>query len=358
MSAGLGMMASRSPFLGNAIGEGGLAGLGAYSGVKQQEVSEKQVADKLAQHAEETRKKFDFETAREARMKEQEEARTAYQNKVLEQGRVPAGYRFNNGNLEAIPGGPADPETAQKLAGAKRPKGTEFDNDTIKVMADAIQSGNPNVLTNLGAGAQKAENVAKVWNEIAHRVVANGGTGADLNAARANFTAQMGAAKSQAIRAANVEANIEEARQTFPLALEASKAVPRTQFVPLNRAMQMVQAGTSSPELKKFVTANAGVVTAYSQAMARAGVATVDGRHAAESLLSTADSQEAYQAVLGQMEKEMHAAAIAPETVRQGILSRISGRPAPAPAGGAAQTAPSPGRYVWNPATRKLEPAQ
>ena len=309
-----------------------MAGLSAYSGTKRQEVSDKQVADKLAQHAEETRKKLELETAREARMKEAEAARTAYQNKVLEQGRTPAGYRMNNGALEAIPGGPADPAAVQKLADAKRKTGTAFDDDTIKVMADAIQSGNPNVLTNLGAGAQKAENVAKVWNEIAHRVVANGGTGADLNAARANFTAQMGAAKSQAVRAANVEANIEEARQTFPLALEASKAVPRTQFVPLNRAMQMVQAGTSSPELKKFVTANAGVITAYSQAMARAGVATVDGRHAAQELLSTADSPEAYEAVCSRWKRKCTPQPSRPRWCVRPFSSRISGRPAQAPA--------------------------
>ena len=37
MAAGLGMMASRSPFLGTAIGEGGLQGINTYTGLKKQE---------------------------------------------------------------------------------------------------------------------------------------------------------------------------------------------------------------------------------------------------------------------------------------------------------------------------------
>jgi hypothetical protein len=75
MAAGLGMMASRSPFLANAIGEGGLAGMSAYSGTKHEEATAQQVAEKLKQHAEETRKKLEIESAREARMAAEQESR-------------------------------------------------------------------------------------------------------------------------------------------------------------------------------------------------------------------------------------------------------------------------------------------
>lgn len=62
MSAGLGMMASRSPFLGTAVGEGGLQGLSTYSGLKKQEQdvdlkvrqldqSAKAESDRIAQEA-------------------------------------------------------------------------------------------------------------------------------------------------------------------------------------------------------------------------------------------------------------------------------------------------------------------
>ncbi len=58
MAAGFGMMASRSPHLGVAIGEGGLTGLAAYGGTKDREqaalerdLTREQAADKLQQQA-------------------------------------------------------------------------------------------------------------------------------------------------------------------------------------------------------------------------------------------------------------------------------------------------------------------
>jgi hypothetical protein len=237
---------------------------------------------------------------------------------------VPGAYRFNTktGIPEFMPGVTPSSKGAASA-------GTAFTDKTIDMMADAIRKGDTQVLTNLGAGAMKAENVAKVWNRVAEKTAEEGGTGGDLAAARANFNAQMGAAKSQAVREANVAANIAEAQRTFPLAIDASNNLPRSQFVPWNRVVQMVQAGTSSPELAQFHTAVQGVITAYSQAMARTGVATVDGRHAAESLLNTAQGPEAFQAVLGQMSKEMQAArAMAPRKLLVFPIGlAVSGRP-------------------------------
>ena len=44
MAAGLGMMASRSPFLGSAVGEGGLAGLAQYGALQRQKLAEQKEA--------------------------------------------------------------------------------------------------------------------------------------------------------------------------------------------------------------------------------------------------------------------------------------------------------------------------
>lgn len=75
IAAGLGMMASRSPFLGNAIGEGGLAGLSSYSGTKHEEATAKQVADKLKEHHDEVEKKLKLEGERNMRLKDEHDAR-------------------------------------------------------------------------------------------------------------------------------------------------------------------------------------------------------------------------------------------------------------------------------------------
>lgn len=54
MAAGLGMMASRSPFLGNVVGEGGLAGLGTYARAEQSDREAAMEAQKLAREARQT----------------------------------------------------------------------------------------------------------------------------------------------------------------------------------------------------------------------------------------------------------------------------------------------------------------
>jgi hypothetical protein len=217
--------------------------------------------------------------------------------------------------------------------------------DAIDLIVDRVHAGDPRALTNLGRGAQSGVTLTRIQNRLAERAAAEGWSGADLAAAQANFGSQAAAARSSAVRGAGIDQAVEEARKTFPLALAASDALPRGQFVPWNKALQAVQAGTSSPALARFVTANQAVITAYGQAMSRTGVNTVHAQEAAQNLLSTATSPETYKAVINQLELEMQAAKESPEVVRQQILSRIrnpGGGPGPAPAGpaGAAPAAP------------------
>lgn len=65
IAAGLGMMASRSPNLGNAIGEGGLVGFGTYAGVKKGEQEQAKTAQELAQKAKDAAEKLALETRKQ-----------------------------------------------------------------------------------------------------------------------------------------------------------------------------------------------------------------------------------------------------------------------------------------------------
>jgi hypothetical protein len=58
----LGMLASKSPFAGVAIGEGGLAGMQAYSNERTREDRINSEAKKLAQEAEFAQKRLDLAT--------------------------------------------------------------------------------------------------------------------------------------------------------------------------------------------------------------------------------------------------------------------------------------------------------
>lgn len=209
-----------------------------------------------------------------------------------------------------------------------------FSPEVLDTLADQYMTGDTSVFQNLGRGAQNSQNIEALRGRITEKLTARGQGGADQAAAIANLRAQAAAARTAAVREGNVQSSVEEARLTFPLALDASAKVSRTDFVPFNRAVQAVQRGFSSPELAQFVTATQGVITAYSQAMSRTGTNTVHAQQAAEALLSTATSPEAYAAVLAQMEKEMQAAVHAPEAVRNAILQRISGRGQPTPVPG------------------------
>lgn len=328
MAAGLGMMASRSPFVGQAIGEGGLQGLDAYNQNIQQQFAQGQKQQETALEG----RKVDLEAQRLAQSADQ--AAKELKLKTQQFGYLPG----TDGNLQPIPGGPADPSTLRAQAMAKRVPG--MDDDALHMMVQSYRAGNTGVLQGISRGVSGPDNLNRFWNMLSTDMQGEGATGGDLAAAKANFGAQSAAARNAAQRESTVSTAVNEAKGTFPLALQRSEEVPRSSFVPWNKAVQMVQSGTSSPELARFVTANQAVITAYSQAMSRTGTNSVNAQHHAEALLSTATSPEAYRAVIEQMGQEMEIAQAAPEQTRQDILSRIVGGAKPRGAG-AAQGAPA-----------------
>ncbi len=286
-AAGLGIMGGSSPYAGVNIGQGGLQGIKTLEeqrAASQKDETIEQGAQRLMQEAE--------QHAEEMGLKREE---LGYKKQLL--------------------------------------TGTLLDDDSARLAAE--QYVTTGTMPPLGYGQTANQNRALVWSKVNQIAAERGMTGADLAAAKADFMGQQAGARTAGVRGANVDMAIEEARRTFPIAIAASDALPRGSFVPWNKAVQMVQADTSSPELAKFVTANQAVITAYSQAMSRTGANSVHAQSHAENLLSTVTSPEAYRAVLEQMETEMAAAKAAPESVRQSIQGRISGRQSAAPTAGA-----------------------
>ncbi len=322
MASGLGMMASRSPHLGVAIGEGGLRGLGTYQGLQKQHFAEERENADIALQVKRLQQQAKLAAVPYEKVTANEAASLAQQKELRE---VPVGYRRTEKGLEPIPGGPADPTTVGSLAEAKM-QGGLMNDAAIDLAVDRIKAGDRSALQNLGRGAQSGVNLTRIQNRLAERAAAENWTGADIAAANANFTSQAAAARTAAVRSANVETAIEEARQTFPLAVEASANLPRTSFVPFNKLEQLVRSGTSNPEQIKYDTAIRGAITAYSQAMSRTGVNSVHAQQAAEELINRATGHEGIVAAFDQMEKEMQAAKVAPDIVRKHILERISGR--------------------------------
>jgi hypothetical protein len=193
---------------------------------------------------------------------------------------------------------------------------------------------------NFGYGKAGAASRAKIAQATRQYAADHNLTPEDMVANQIDYAANRAGATTAARASANIDRTVIEAHKTFPLAEQASAAVPRGQWVPINRLLQMGQSATSDPKLGAFMVANQGAIIAYSQAMARGGQNSVFAQQHAENLLNTATSHEAYVARLRQMDKEMDAAQAAPREVRANIRGQITGRAPPT------ATAPS-GAVDW-----------
>jgi hypothetical protein len=135
---------------------------------------------------------------------------------------------------------------------------------------------------------------------------------------------------------ARMAVNSTEAEGAIDLGRKASGDVPRTNWVPVNKAIQAYQSGTSDPKLAAFGAANLAIINTYSRAISPTGTPTVHDKEHAERLLSTATGPDAYNAVLDQMKKEIAIAHAAPTKAREEMERIRKGQhtaPADAPAG-------------------------
>lgn len=282
--------------------------------------------------------------------------------------KIPAGFRKSeDGNLEFIPNGPADPSYLRlKAAKEKDPNGVytlgrggelykidkegnpvvvhkneaaqpeaTLDDATVKAMGAQYLAGDKSVMQNLGRGAQGAANIVKLRTEIYKQSGEAGLNSKDIVNTFNEQAGNLAGQRSIGTRAANISLAANEANNMIPIALRASEAVPRTQYMPLNQAIQAVQKGNSSPELARFVAATNSLVNAYVRAVSPSGVPTDSMREHAYSMLNSAQSHQAYTAVTSIMQDEMKAALQAPEQVRKELRGAEKPRESQGPNGDA-----------------------
>jgi hypothetical protein len=207
-----------------------------------------------------------------------------------------------------------------------------LDASTIQMMAQQYLAGDTSVMQNLGRGKQGSENIVKLRSEISKQAKAQGMNGADIAAQMADFKGTLSAERAAGTRTANVELASTEAQRLFPLALQASQALPRNGFLPFAKAEQALRSGNNNPKLRQFVAANNALVNVYSRAVSPTGQPTVQDKEHARELLSTAYDQTSYAAVIAQMQQEIGAARAAPKEVRSDLRAQISGHGATVPA--------------------------
>lgn len=210
------------------------------------------------------------------------------------------------------------------LAKGNDPNG-KLDASDIQFMAGQYLSGDTSVMQNLGRGVQGSKNIVALRGEIRKQAEAKGMTPAQVASAMAEFQGEKAGQRTLGTRTANIEMAATEADSLADLALNASNKLGRTGIKSLNTAIQSVEKGTASPELRRFVAANTSFINAYARAINPQGVGTVADKEHAREMLDVAFSKGDYAAVIDQLKSEIAAAKASPGTVKGEMRERFTG---------------------------------
>ena len=182
-----------------------------------------------------------------------------------------------------------------------------LDAATIDQMAQQAWAGDKSIFSNLGRGAQGAQNVVALRKAIYDMGVKTGKSGADLAAMNAQFVGSQREQSAIGQRVGAAEVSLNELPKVTALSQDAYTNLPRGQFMPFNKLKRAVDTQTSSPAQAAAYAADYAVISAYARALSPTGQPHEADKKRAEDMLSTAQSQEAHQAVLDQINREVTA---------------------------------------------------
>lgn len=231
----------------------------------------------------------------------------------------------NGGLMNVAAGGTVfDPKTRQPVF--RNTTDATLTDDATNTMADQYLSGDKSVLQNLGRGAQGAANLVKLRNTIQERANARGMDGNAIAQSMISYVGDTSRERTAATQEGRMVPAGIEASGAIELGRAASNAVPRTNWVPVNKALQAYERGSSDPKLRAFGAANTTIINTYARAINPNGVGTVADKEHAREMLSTADGPDAYNAVLDQMQKEIELAHTSPSQARAGFAQQRAAR--------------------------------
>lgn len=331
MTAGFGMMASRSPYPGVAIGEGGLQGMQTYTRASEQEQARELKKSEIDLHAKNLQRQADQFQQELALKTKHGEDEAKYRQGLLDRDNLrPTGAQTEDGHpiwadsrhpgsaVDAVTGKPVNPD--QKIIQTK--PGAQVGNapeDVARrdVQARRIINGDMSAISNIGRGAQGGEELKAIHSRAEHILTDPEGEyrytpqqaaeylGEQAQNFKAGQTGKTTAARTAASREENLRLILKVTDAAVPAALEQSEKVWRTGFVPLNKIIQGGEVMVSDPELRKFGMANLQLAESWARAMNPTGVMRKDDRDKALNFLSTADSQDTYRQVVQQLQTQI-----------------------------------------------------
>lgn len=382
LTAGLAMMANRSPHLGVALGEAGLAGVGAYVG-QQNKAQERAFEEKKFKLSEarldnETRRldqaaKMALENLKlGTRRVEAIEARTEAENwrptgTMTEDGQ-PIVYNTKTGeHRNGITKEPIKP--GEKIKSAKDITVSGLTPTALDTIAERILLADPKAIPpSIGRDPQGRADVRAATNRAYELGEKRGMSPAEIAkhiaSASADWQGRMAGERTLGVQESKMGTAGFEAKGAINLARGIIDKVPRTGFLPFNQLIELYKKKTLNPDQAELFTRTQGVINAYAAVMARGANVTTDAsRHRAEELLQTAFDAPTYKRVLETMESEIDMALNSPERMRQFYRQRSgekafesAPKPDAAPPPAAAAPAAKPARVKQNGHTYELQP--
>jgi len=234
----------------------------------------------------------------------------------------PKSVRINTATGEVAPldVGPLSKPGASKTAG-----GAVLDPETKHSMAEQYLAGDHTVLQNLGRGAQGAENIVALRQEITKIAKEKGMSPEQINTARAEFSGVVAEEGALGRRAAAIGTAAAEAEETMPILRETSKAFGRTSLPDVNAALAAYETKTGDTKVVAYGAALNAYINAYARAISPTGTPTVSDKEHAREVFSKVSSEDQLNAVLDIADREIQAALRSPGKVRQSIRDERGG---------------------------------
>jgi hypothetical protein len=198
-------------------------------------------------------------------------------------------------------------------------------------MAGQYLAGDRTVMQNLGRGAQGSKNIIALRTEIERQAREGGIKPAQVAAIIGEFEGFKAGQRTLGNRTASFGMAVSEATQMAGLVEETSSQVNRSQYIPVNRALQAFSKNTGDPKIVQFGAALNSFINAYARAISPTGVPTVSDKDHAREMLETAQSDEQVKGVMKILRREMELAGRAPGIVKDEMRTLLTGEhPAPA----------------------------
>lgn len=162
---------------------------------------------------------------------------------------------------------------------------------------------------NMGRGVQGEAEARAIRARAAQIEIDSGGDPSQWPGKWQEFKAKgVGLSQGERVRAnreENLNLILKAADAAIPAALEASKALPRSDYVPLNKLIQKGEIMSSDPRLVEFGMANLQLAEHWARAMNPTGVMRESDRDKALHFLDTAYGNNTYERAVHQLEKQI-----------------------------------------------------